>query len=328
MNPQNETQRTEPQDKRTPEQIEADIQNTKSAIAEEIKALGEKISPEHLREGARHIMQDAKEEAKEVIREAKDAAADSLRSAKEHAMESVTETLDEVKARARRVTTATTSYVSANAIPLTLLGVGAGWLIYSMRKQRGQDYYPSSSRYPTDSSQAYRQQDRTPGLYGEGIGQSDDLASRGRSAVGRLADRAKESGTQLVERAQDGAHQLSDRAMGLTHRVGERAADLGHRAGERLGRAQERTVEFAHDNPLVIGALAVAAGVGIGFALPTSRTENRLLGPTRDRIAREVTDTAQQVKRVAQDTAQHAARAAQGTVDEIKNSLSQPGTFR
>ena len=46
---------------------------------------------------------------------------------------------------------------------------------------------------------------------------------------------------------------------------------------------QQRAYTMMDEQPLIVGALAVAAGALIGAALPTTQYENRTLGPVRDR---------------------------------------------
>ena len=139
-------------DARNKEELHAQIDQTKSAIAGELRELGEKLSPEHLKEGMKDMLQEAKTEAKGAIMDAKNAVVGSLRNAKDHAIDSVSETVSEVSDRARRAGTVTADFVSANAIPLSLIGIGAGWLMLTMRRQR---MLRESSYYGRDYGRSY-----------------------------------------------------------------------------------------------------------------------------------------------------------------------------
>ena len=57
-------------DARNKEELHAQIDQTKSAIAGELRELGEKLSPEHLKEGMKDMLQEAKTEAKGAIMDA------------------------------------------------------------------------------------------------------------------------------------------------------------------------------------------------------------------------------------------------------------------
>jgi ElaB/YqjD/DUF883 family membrane-anchored ribosome-binding protein len=52
---------------------------------------------------------------------------------------------------------------------------------------------------------------------------------------------------------------------------------------ERAQRAQYRARTMMEEQPLVLGALALAAGAIVGAALPTTQYENRTVGPVRNR---------------------------------------------
>src|SRR5687767_9830529 len=127
MNPVDQSHKDPTKDptKRDPDAIEAEIAETRNAISERLNAIGDKLSPEHI-----------KEEARDLIGEAKEAAVEKLREVKESALESVSETVHEVGDRARRAGVATYDYARSNAIPLGLIGLGVGLLIMSSNRRR------------------------------------------------------------------------------------------------------------------------------------------------------------------------------------------------
>ncbi len=338
---------------KTPEEIEAEIAQTRNVISEDINALSDKLSAENLRAGAKGVMHDAKEEAREFVREAKDAAVDSLRSAKDSAVESVAGVVHDIGHGARRVGSVTGNFVSANAIPLGLIGLGVAWLTVSMRRQRtleadyrysefgAPDYgyrrelrgeydyeaYPDVL-YDEPTSTTHlgetgptpvggrpplrRARQRIAGATGRAAEKVGAVRDGARERIGNAAHRVAEAGSQLQSRARDG----------MTH-LGHRASDLGHDARYRLERAQVRTRDFANENPLAVGAVAIAAGVGVGMMLPSTRRENELLGPTRSRLMDEgsrllgeARETAGRLKDTVTDT-------AKSTAQELKSSLSE-----
>jgi len=341
-------------------ELHAQIDETKSAIAGELRELGDKLSPEHLKEGMKDMLHEAKSEAKEAIHEAKNAVVGSLRHAKDHAVESVAETLGEVSERARRAGTATADFASTNAVPLALIGLGAGWLMLTMRRQRmlrersgymergyGERRFGSYEReydeyrdrgfgdyeegrfgeYGERSVDDYGAYDRDLSL--EASERARGLLEREKQQVGRMVERAKEGTERVRERAGETLSHMGQRAGETLSHMGERAGEfshetrvrareLSHEARMRLSRAQQSTREFAHENPLAVSALAVAAGVGFGLMLPSSRAEDRLLGPTRGRLVGQAQDLVEE----ARHTAQHAAQAARETVSEVKQTLT------
>jgi hypothetical protein len=247
---------------KNPEQIEAEIEQTRQAISERLNAIGEKLSPEHI-----------KEEARDLIGEAKEAAVDKLREVKESALESVSETVQEVGDRARRAGAATYDYARSNAIPLGLIGLGVGLLIMSSRRRRPQ--------FEVDW-------DRPETIGGHRV----DIEEHG--GTGKLRS--------VVENTERRAKDLSRRAQ---HGI-EKGA---RRARRELGRAEESALHFAEENPLAVGAGALAAGVAIGLLLPSTQREDELLGTTRDNLLDEVRGGVESVGRAAKSTARDVQNA-------------------
>lgn len=331
--------------KKTREQIEQEIERTRSALSEDIHALGEKLSPEHLKEGAKDVIREVKSAAADSIREARYAASDSireardvavgsLREAKEHAFESVTETVSDIGRRAQRAGYATSDFVSTHAVPLTLVGLGVGWLMLSMnhqKKRESQGYL--QSRHDRDYDRAPRggfgsvgDWDRDDESYARR--QSSSVAEEARQRASGLAQRAQhgieETRHQVRETVQaargrvegtlsdlrDQASDLHQHASELGHDLRRHASDVGQQAYQQLQRAQVRTREFADENPLAVGALAVVAGVGVGLLLPATQRENQLLGQTRDRVMDE-----------AQRTASRLGETVQRSASELRGAL-------
>jgi len=85
-------------------------------------------------------------------------------------------------------------------------------------------------------------------------------------------------------------------------------AQQARREAMRLENGVERTMR---DNPLAVGAAAMALGTEVGLALPHSRREDQLLGGMRDHLI---------------DKAEHLAEDAVGTVREkIEGAVEQIG---
>jgi len=188
-----------------------------------------------------------------------------------------------------------------NPVPAFLIGAGAAWIAIS-----------ALSRTPRGEALRHRT--------GE---QARDLSHR-----------AGEHARDLSHRASDVAHRASERAHDLGHRASEaashakeRAADLGHRARERANQVGHRASETFESQPLLIGALGLAVGAAIGASIPSTRREDELVGPYRDRLKHDAAEFGrEQIARagdVAHDAVESARREAGKAIDEATRDLEE-----
>jgi hypothetical protein len=236
---------------------------------------GEK-SQEHKQsniETVQHAKDAVVEGAKDMLSEAKEAAVGSLQRVKAQAVDTVSgAVISDMGDRMRRAGSSASGFISANAaLPLSLMGLGLGWLMLaSGRRQK-----MGRARHPYESDFGNGAQDRI-----------QQTASRAGDALGEARDTVMERAGEVRSRVVQGA---SD--------VRRRAAELGHEAYEQLGRAGSRVREFGADSPMAVGLLALALGIGTGLLLPTSSRENRLVGDTRDRLLSSARETASELGR-------------------------------
>ena len=346
------------------------IHDKASALRQDIKSVGEKLSAEHIGESAHRAVAGAKdavahvqEESAHLLHDARDAASSSYRAAREYALEEA-QVLSERARRAgnvsadyaRRAGASTADFVSTNAIPLTLIGAGIGWLAWSLRKQsqRHTDDGLYDADFDRDLEGEYPLRERhetTSGRLDGLTSSARDVADQAKQRLGALSERASESASHIAERASQSARAIAERASHgasaiadrATHGVdvvrtrvadtashlGEQATELSHEGREQLRLAALRTRDFADENPLLVGAIAVAAGVGVGLLLPATQPENRLLGQTRDRWlgdARGLIGDARGVLEDARDaaleTAGQVGQRARETAQDVRRELA------
>lgn len=317
-----------PDDHRTPDQIERDIERDRAKLADAFDALQDKFSPEA------------------VVRE----VADGFRR---HGGE---------------FGTAVTRSVKQNPLALAVTGVGLAWLMFGRShvdpaepiRRSGRDAargtYPGEdfdTGYSPHPAGAYAAHDRY-----DGASPSGDPQRAGRPRVGHYypawarleldddRDEHDDDGPSLGERASGAATAAGDAARSAGSAVAEgaeSAKDRASRAGERLARGTEdlseaardrilaarkravetaaraeaaarrnyakgrdATADFIEEQPLVAGALALAVGAALAGALPRTRREDEALGATRD----ELFDEAERIFHEERDKAERVARAA------------------
>ena len=272
----------DPAAERDPAAIESEIAQTRAEISERLNAIGEKLSPEQL-----------KQEAKQALGEVKENVAGRLREAKDTALE-----------RARYAGEVSYGYARENAIPLGLIGLGIGWLLVSGSRRKSAERYGSwrDERVPYGS---YGARDEPawsePSAFEQTSGSARRAVDETRNRAGEMSERAKRRLEEGVDRARQSARDL-----------GRRSSELGHRAREQALRVERDARDLARENPLAVGAAALAVGVGIGLLLPSTHPEDELLGERRDRLIGDLRDSVEGVGRAAKDT----ARDVQGALRE------------
>jgi hypothetical protein len=97
---------------------------------------------------------------------------------------------------------------------------------------------------------------------------------------------------------------VKETASDLANRSTSALSDLGSRAKDTASTFGQRCGQLFRDNPLAMGAVAVAAGTAVGLALPSTRFEHEYIGETSERLV----DKAQEVAREAIDKVQDAAQ--------------------
>jgi len=106
----------------------------------------------------------------------------------------------------------------------------------------------------------------------------------------------------------------------------ERASQLGDTASQQLDRAKESWDSIVRDNPLVIGAVGLAIGAVVAALAPRTRTEDELMGETRD----DLVDKAKQAGTTKLDQVKDQAKQAASSVkdaaaDATKRQADQLG---
>ena len=188
----------------------------------------------------------------------------------------------------------------ANPMPLAVMGLGLAWLMTSSGKTRSYEYSSYEPRtFEPDSGRH--------GLSGaaEGIG---DKASD-------LASGMKEQLSDARRRLADAGASVGDRGRWAAQGLGSAAHTAADKAGQYRDQAQRTFSRVLENEPLLIGAIGLAVGVAIGASLPHTDTEDRGIGPYRDKAL-------EKGKEIAQETMQQAGEVAQAAYGSIKDELA------
>jgi len=266
-----------------PEQIRAEIEDTRAVMSQTINEIQERLSPEHLMG-----------QAKEAVRDATIGKVESV-------VETVGETISEVTEPARlmasragnaikEVGTTVADKMWKNPIPVTLIGLGVGMLV--MR-----NFSNGKTTTAPRPSLPNRRSNYALGDVG-GVG-----------AVGQTR--------------QTRQPQLSTGPSTL-NQVKETATDLAARAKDSASAVGSRFSEVLRENPLAVGAVAVAAGTAIGLVLPSTRLESEYIGDTGEKIVDKVEDVARGALDKVQDAAKQMAPGQEGQQQQQQPRPPQP----
>ena len=251
------------------EHIKAQIEATRNQMGETIDAIQERLS-------FANISEQVSETVGAAIESAKDTAYDATIGKAVNIMKNVGDGVTD---------SAAFKTVRRNPLPFALIGVGAGLLAYQGFSRRGfstrgngRDHSRDQFRdrnVESEIGSSKRSLTRVAGKAYDGI---TDKANSALESVSHVAGTAYEGVAGAVTTAYSGANDIAHRAY--------------DRAGEYGTLAYDKYDEYLEENPLVIGAIALAVGAAVGFAIPSTPFEGKLMGETRENILQRAQDAA------------------------------------
>jgi ElaB/YqjD/DUF883 family membrane-anchored ribosome-binding protein len=313
-------------DSKTPEEIRDDIKKTRASISHTVDLLQERLDPDRL-----------KGEAQDKVREATIGRLNSM--------------ADDMGRKAKRARYTVMETIKDNPVPAALVGLGLGWLLVegfsqSSRPRYEEDYWVEDRYYPV-GERAY-----TGGLYEyevepyevgdeyrsrSRVRESFDQArARGEYAVDRARDRAEDLGHEAREKVSEMGQQAREQVQNISDQARAQAENLGSQVKEQAEylsdearhqmeymrnqaryqarRAKSQFNTMLDENPLAVGAAALALGVALGLSVPETRYEDEYFGPMRDDLLDKAQDKAEEVmdkvEHVARETVDSASKTA------------------
>jgi Protein of unknown function (DUF3618) len=277
------------------EQIRAEIEDTRAEMSQTINEIQERLSPEHL-------MGQVKETVREAtigkVERAMDKVGETIGGVAEPAMEVMGRAGTTIKETGRSVGYS----MWRNPIPVALIGLGVGMLF--MRRSRGDGY---------DTMYRTTPRTRRSNLMGQTeTGTDYTHSSRGYS------NRSQSTTTGTLNQVTETASDLANRSTAALTNLGSKAKDSVSTMGTRFS-------QVLHDNPLAVGAVAVAAGTALGLALPSTRLEHEYIGETSERLVDKAEDLARGALDKVEDAAKQMAPEQQQQGQQQQGQQQQPG---
>lgn len=289
------------------EQIKARIEETRKEMGETIDAIQERLS-------FSNVSEQVSEHVNNVIESAKDSIYDAT----------VGKAVGFMKNAGDGITNSNMAHtVRSNPFPLLLIGLGAGLLAYQSYSGKSRKFagrrnlsggYDSERR--SLSGAAYQNQERRSGsTLGSARKAVGDMTGKAYDTVANTANSALGTVSSAAGSAYDGVtgtvNEAYSTAEDVMHRGYERAGELAHDVHEKYD-------YYLEENPLAIGAVALGLGAAIGFAIPSTHYEGKLMGEARENLMQKATEAAGGLV----DKAKHVADEAGRTIkDEAQQAL-------
>lgn len=290
-----------------PRHMRAEIRETRDRMSDTLDQLGTRLNPNRI-----------KAEVRENIREATVGRVENMAR---HASERVNETREGIM-----------DTIRDNPIPAAMIGIGLGWMIFNGRRHgshsHAHDLMPGELRGSTGSGIGYYgdvsattprlQQDDAAGGIGASISHFDEpgVADRVRGRISNVADNASELVGDARERISDVAGSAQERVSDVSHRVRDVASDVAATTRHQAYRLEDRFSRTMSDNPLALGAVALAVGVAAGLAIPETRREHELMGGARDQLMERARDAAEETREKVQNVAERVIDETRDTARE------------
>lgn len=188
-----------------------------------------------------------------------------------------------------------------NPMPLAVMGLGLAWLMTSSGKRQQQSGF----------SRPYEPR----ALPSDRLGGSVEPGGLGEK-VHDLKEKASDLLTGAHDKIESGISSVGESGRAAAQNLGSLASSAADRAGDYSQRAQQTFMDLLDREPLLIGALGLAAGVALGASLPATEAEDHLLGRARDRVL-------EKGKALAHDGLEQAGGVAQAAYGAVKSELQQ-----
>ena len=302
-------------DTRRPDEIESDIARKRADVSSTIDAIQRKLTPGELMDEAMQMLRQG--HAREF--------ADNLGRA-----------------------------VRDNPMPVALVGVGLAWLVLGATRHRSPTAWQDELEYPAAPGVAGLAEapswpvgatatgggtGTSAGAYGIGESSTASTASidgarpglgqRVKETVGGAAGSVRASVGGVAHGARESVTGVARRARGLGAGVRTRAGDLRERSRAQAAHARETARHWVDEQPLLVGAVGLAAGALLGAMLPPTRREDELLGRASDDWMHGARDTAreslEQVRASAGRVAQTARSEVEHAIDTVGDTNGRPG---
>ena len=248
------------------EEIKEKIEETRNKMGETIDAIQDRLS-----------FSNISDQVSEHVNFAVDTAKDALYEATLGKVREIMKNIGSELSKNSIVNTA-----KKNPVPFVLMGLGAGLLAY---QSYSGSKNPAPGRRRLSGNHEFDNQGADSG--------SSMLASAG-DKVGDIAGKVSDATGSAYEKLSSTAGSVYSGAGGALSQAYSKVGDLGSAARDQYG-------TYIEENPLAVGAVALALGAAVGMSIPATRYESNLMGDARQEFIDRAQSTATDLLGKAKD---------------------------
>jgi len=252
------------------EALAQDIEQTRDEMSGTVEAIADRLDPAN-------IVQDAKQTVR-------DATVGKVEQMANNVAETASGFVEEARYTAQDAGGGILETVKRNPIPAAMAGIGLGWLFMNRSSA-------SQSRRSSWDQARWTGNDRTD-RYGGGYGAYGSSYSGSQGSGQGLTDRASGAVEQVGQQAGQIADTVGSKVTDVADQARSTAQQVPNQVGNVARDVQWNAQRMVEDNPLAVGAIAVAVGAAIGMVLPETQTEQRVLGPAAEKAISTAEQTA------------------------------------
>jgi hypothetical protein len=313
------------------EQLREQIEETRRGMGETIDAIQEKLS-----------IANISEQVKDQVSEQFGSAVESVRVA---TVEKASDFMKVINQGIKEIQKSDIARTAAqNPWILSVVGLGVGALVVNSlfsgsknnssrrnKNKRKFKYDESENRYREDygrrlksSSQSDSKEESTVRTAGKKVGSTASSAYEGvTSAAGTVYESVGGAASTVYEgvgSAASSAYSGVSKATGKTYEtVGNADGFVYDKAGDLGGQVKVNYEHYIKENPIAVGAVALAVGAVVGMAIPLTKAENQYMGEYRDNVLEKAQTAAQD----AIGSVKQMATEAQNVIaEEIKSQTA------
>lgn len=297
-----------------PDQIRANIEETRSEMTETINAIEEKLSISHISE---QVKAEVSEYVGETIQTAKDTIYDATIARAGDIMKYVNKEVIEFGE------SDTAKTLSSNPVALGLIGLGLGILFLGSKKKKHTKHrHQENYDYDIDERDYNRTFSSKSGKSSFSSAQSKVSDAAGKvgdtvsGAAGAFSDTVSNAAGAVGETLSSAAGAVSETFGDVRKKAYKQAGRAGATAQDFAGTAQDQYEEYMEKNPLAVGAVALALGAAVGFAFPSTQIEGKYMGEARNNLLQKAEETARDAVGKVQ---QVAGQVTETVKEEAKN---------